>query len=128
MYQGERIIISHAILNMFGLRAQKCHRYDKAVIDIFITTYISSYLNIYPIIDEARSRMLTTRYFYLHSSFFLHLKISIYIISQISIIRKKIRAYQLKLYATTCFQILIWIILSYFFGYVLGLYFVSSSM
>ena len=100
---------------------QKCHRRFYYYIHFLISEYIS---------HDWRSTIthVNHKIVLFTQLFFLYFKISIYIISQISTIRKKIRAYQLKLYATTCFQILIWITLSYFFGYVPGLYFVSSSM
>ena len=57
-------MLSHIILNRVGLRTRKCHRYDKNVIDSYTTTYISPYVNIYPMIDKARSQMSKTRLFY----------------------------------------------------------------
>ena len=60
--------------------------------------------------------------------FFLHFRIHISQISTISTIQTKIPSYHLKWYVTTCFQIRSQIILSVFFGYVLGLYCVSSLM
>ena len=51
-------------MNKVGSCAQKFHRCDKILIGSHITTYISSYLNIYPGIRKARSRVSTTRRFY----------------------------------------------------------------
>ena len=52
------------------MRAQKCHRYKKIIIDGRITTYIYSYLNIYPVINKSHSRVSTTRWFYFTRPFF----------------------------------------------------------
>ena len=45
-------MFSRIILDKDGSRAQKCYLYDKTVIAGRITTYISSYLNIYPVIKK----------------------------------------------------------------------------
>ena len=87
----------------------------KTIIDIHITTYISSYFNIYPVINKALSRVPTIRQFILHKSFvFLCFLINISEMYQISIIWKNILASCLKQYVTTCFQIRSRIILLYF--------------
>ena len=67
--------------------------------------------------------------FVLHDSLiFLYFWINIFQIFTISTIRTKFWALHLKRYVTTYFQIRSWIILSMFFGYLLGLYFLSSCM
>ena len=114
---------SHVILSKVGLHAQKCHQYDKTIIDGCITTYIYSYLSIYPVIYKALLRVSTTIRFILHEIFFLYFLINISQIYQISTIQTKIRAYNFKQFVTACFDIQSWIILFISFGYLPGLYF-----
>ena len=113
---------SHVNLNKVGTRgqvgshAQKCHRCNDNFINGYITTYISSCLNIYPVIDKARSRVSKTRRFYFTRKFgFLYFRINISQISTISTIWTKIWAYHIEWYVTTCFQIQSWIIFFVFF-------------
>ena len=60
----------HINLNKFVSHAQKCHRCNENFINSCITVYIYSYLNIYPVIDKARSRVSTKRWFYFTQQFF----------------------------------------------------------
>ena len=79
--------------------------------------YISQYL---PHDWQSRSHVSSTIQF-----LFYYVQIHIY---TISILRTKVRAYHLKLYVTTCFQILILDYNLRVFCYLIGLYFVSSHM
>ena len=50
-------------------RTQHCHRCNEFLINGCITTYISSYLNIHPMIDKAFPFVFTTRRFYFAQKF-----------------------------------------------------------
>ena len=93
-----------------------------------INMYIYSYLDIYPTIDKSRSCVSTKIRFYFTQEFFIYFQINISQIYTVSTIWKKNSAQHLKRYVTTCFQIRSRIVIFIFFGYVPGLYFISSHM
>ena len=72
-------MLSHPIMNKVVSGAQKFHRYNKTTIDSRITVYISSYLNIYPVIFKARLRVSKTRRFYFIWQFCFPLLLNKYI-------------------------------------------------
>ena len=103
-------------------------RYDKTFIDSRITRYISSYLNIYPVIKKSFLCVSTTRRFYFTQHFFSVL-LNIYISNIYNIYnpdKKMSLASQ-----TICYHIFSDPKLGYtfhIFGYVPRLYFASSHM
>ena len=105
-----------------SLIQQKCHQGLHYYVDYLISQYQPC----------DRQSMLTCvnnkTVFILHDSFLLYFWIHKSQITQISTIRMKLLAQDLKRYMTTCFQIWSWIIIYRFFGYVLGLYMFYSCI
>ena len=94
----------------------------------FITTYIYSYLNIYPVINKSRSHVSSTRRFYFTQQFcFILVWIHISQIFQISTIWEKSEPRISNYMGPIFFRSKAGLYFS-FFCYILCLYFVSSRM
>ena len=131
MCYWSRVQHIHILLNKVRLHAQKCHRYEKNVITIVLLRALPN-ISLSPLWTTNHAYAFQQQDgFYFTRQFYIFAFGSIFIkyLNYIKYLQyEKIQAHGIKLYLTTCFQILSRIILSIFFGYVIGLYFVCLYM